>query len=300
MYEIIVDSLVDTVKMAPFMIIVFVAIELFEHKFESRFKPLMKKSRYFGPLIGSILGIIPQCGFSVISTVLYAEGAVSMGTLISVYMATSDEAIPIILSHPDRIKTIMPLLFSKVLFAVSAGYIIDILVLKIKGRKLITNVSPSPKKNYDSSGCCGSLCDEAEFKLSDVFMHSFVHTAKVTGYVFMVSLLLNGFIYFIGEDSLSKVFLSDTIFQPVLTSVVGLIPSCAASVAITEVFLRGGISFGSTVSGLSACAGLGLIVLFKESKNKKDVLNAVLLLLIFSILSGMILNGILPPGYMNQ
>lgn len=292
MLSAIVDALTDTAKMIPLMIVIFVGIEIFEHKYGKNFRPLLKRSRVLGPIVGALLGIIPQCGFSVISTILYAEGAISTGTLLSVYLATSDEAIPVILSQPSKAYTLIPLLLSKLIIAIAAGYIIDgIFGLAKKESPAIVNSAPC---THEEDGCCGSTCIDEELSFKNVFKHALSHSIKVLTYILAVSVLLNLLLYFLGEQTLSRIFMKESVLQPVLTGLIGLIPNCAVSVAITQVFLDGGMTFGSVVAGLSSSAGMGLIVLFKEVKDKKSIYTIVLLLFAISVLAGVILNLFIP------
>lgn len=296
MFMAIMDAVNDTIKMIPFMVVVFIAIELFEHGYGRNLKSILKGSRFIGPVLGALLGIIPQCGFSVVSTILYAQGAVTTGTLIAVYLATSDEAVPVILSQPDKINILVPLLLSKLIIAVISGYIIDILFSIFGSNKAKYDLHISDE--YEDKGCCGSTCITEKFRLSEILRHSLIHSGKILLYILAVTIILNISLSYIGEDSLSSLFLKGSVFQPVIAAVIGLIPNCAVSVAITEVFISGGITFGSAIAGLSSSAGLGLIVLFKEIKNKKKAAAIILLLLLFSTVSGILLNSLLPPNYM--
>lgn len=292
MIQIIIDALVDTLKMLPLMLIVFIIIEFLEHRFGNNLKPLLKRSQLFGPLVGALLGILPQCGFSVISTVLFAEGAISTGTLLSVYLATSDEAIPIILSVPSRAGVLLPLILTKLIIAITSGYLID-LILKLANKDArAADTKEHDDCIYDEDGCCGHVCINDGFNVKEIVMHSIVHTVKILLYVLAVTILLNAAIYYIGQDTLSKAFSGMYILQPIMAALIGLIPNCAASVAVTEAFLNGIITFGSAIAGLSASAGLGLIVLFKEVRSRKKVFSIVILLLTISIASGIILNAV--------
>ncbi len=296
MLNVLTDAFFDTLKMIPFMIVIFLVIEIFEHKFGSGLRPLLRKSRYIGPFAGAIFGIIPQCGFSVISTILFAEGAITTGTLISVYMSTSDEAIPVILSQPDKINVLIPILVTNFIIAVVSGYITDLLLTYLRKGKntehqIITN-------SHENEGCCGSTCIDEKFSITEVLKHSFYHAFKISIYVFIITLAINIIIYFTGSHMFAKLFLKDSILQPIVLSFIGLIPNCAASVAITEIFLKGGITFGSAIAGLSSSAGLGLIVLLKEAKSKKRIFNIIFLLVLYSSIAGIILNRILPSNYL--
>lgn len=301
MLNVILDALIDTIKMFPLMLIIFTVIEFFEHRFGENFKSFFSKgSKYIGPVLGAAIGIFPQCGFSVMSSILYAEGAITVGTLISVYIATSDEAIPVILSKPERANVVLPLMVFKFVIAIISGYIIDMLLALLKGRKAVENPKKIDEDLYSTNGCCGDTCMERNPKLAEILKHSLFHTFKIIFYVFVVSVLIGLSFFYVGKEMLSRIFLGNSMLQPVLASLIGLIPNCATSVAITELFLNGQIKFGSAISGLSANGGLGLAILFKEVKSKKKVFYIILILLIFSILSGIILNGVLPVNYLQH
>lgn len=298
MLNVLKEAFIDTVNMLPLMLAIFTIIEFLEHRFGENYKPFLKGSRYIGPVIGAAVGILPQCGFSVMSSILYAEGTITTGTLISVYIATSDEAIPVILSNPSRADIVLPLIMFKFAIAIISGYIIDIL-LTLRKKKLTVELTKEISEDlYDDEGCCGHTCTNREPKLIEIIKHALYHSLKVLAYVFIVSALIGLAIFYVGNQGLSAIFLGKSIFQPVLASVIGLIPNCGTSVAITMLFLSGQITFGSAISGLSANGGLGLVVLFKEIKPRKKVFYVILLLLTFSILSGMILNSTLPANYL--
>jgi Predicted permeases len=300
MLETILDAFLDTIKMLPFMLIIFTVIEFLEHHFGEDFKPLLKGSRYIGPLLGAAVGILPQCGFSVMSSILYAEGTITIGTLISVYIATSDEAIPVILSNPGRADVVVPLLIFKFVIAITSGYVIDVLLGLFKKKQKVEQPKEINEDLYIDKGCSGHMCMDKDPKLGEILKHSLSHSFKVLLYVFIVSVILGLFNLYVGKETISKIFLHNSILQPILASFIGLIPNCATSVAITELFLNGQITFGSAISGLSSNGGLGLIVLFKEVKSRKKVVLVVSLLLIFSILSGIILNNTLPVNYLQH
>lgn len=301
MFDIILDNLIDTIKMLPFILVIFILSELFEHRFGENFKPFLNRSRYAGPIIGAAVGTLPQCGFSVMATLLYAEGTITTGTLISVYVATSDEAIPIILSNPGRANVIPPLIVTGFIAAIIVGYSVDA-VIPLLRKKQTAEESPRPidEDVYQDSGCCGHRCLERNVKVLEMVKHALSHTFRILFYVFIVSSLLGLSLFYLGKERLGELFLGKSVFQPVLTALIGLIPNCAASVALTELFLNGQISFGSAIAGLSASGGLGLIVLFKEVKPKKKALLVILLLFSLSILVGVILNGVLPANFLQS
>lgn len=287
MMDALIDAWKDTLAMVPFLLGVYVVLELMERRFERVMSRMMTGSRAAGPLLGALLGCVPQCGFSVIATTFYTQRAISIGTLLAVYLSTSDEAIPVILAHPEKINLVLPILLIKVIVAIFAGYVIDFFLTKKqdqKNKEVVVPVCTHP------SHCCeqGHLAGDPWWKT--YVAHPAWHTFRVLVFIFAVSLAINLIILSVGEENLGKIFLGGTIFQPLLAALVGLIPNCVASVAITQIFLEGGISFGSAMAGLCASAGLGLLVLLKENKDVRNTLAVVGLLVAISYAAGVVIN----------
>lgn len=300
MSEIFLDALIDSAKMLPFLFLIYVGIELLEYKFGNKIKKSVQKAGAAGPFLGAAAGSLPQCGFSVITTALYSQRLVTIGTLLAVYLATSDEAIPMILSQPDKAGIILPLILTKVGIAVIAGYAIDF-VFRKRNRETLAHINSyhsgqdNPQHHHEEidnkTACCGHHASSLTKKIpvKEIFIHPIIHTLKIFVFIFIVSFLINLFFFFLGENVLAKILLSGTIFQPVIAALIGLIPNCASSVAITELYLQGVISYGSVISGLSAGGGLGLLVLFKEEKNKHEIWKIVGLLFSISVIAGIII-----------
>lgn len=297
MLAIFLDALIDTSKMIPLLLIIYAGIELIEHNYGRKLTSIVQKADNTGPALGAVFGCVPQCGFSVISTALYTRRVITLGTLLAVYISTSDEAIPVILSQPNKAGIILPLIITKVIIAIIAGYAIDFILKNSNKTKKDESVEreicatseegcANIHTHIDKKGCCGHSCNSEKAGFKELIIHPIKHTLKVFIFIFATSLLINFIIFKVGEENLGKLFLGHSVLQPVLAALVGLIPNCAASVAITEVFLKGGISFGSTIAGLSASAGLGMLVLFKENKDLKDTLRIIGLLFGISTVAG--------------
>jgi uncharacterized membrane protein YraQ (UPF0718 family) len=296
MPEIILDALIDTAKMIPFLFVIYIGIEYLEFKLEDNLIRKVKKAGKIAPAAGALFGLVPQCGFSVMATALYTKKVVTLGTLLAVYLSTSDEALPIILSRPDKLGLLVPLLLSKLVIALVGGYLVDFFIsAKIKGAaeaELCASADFDLTDNYkdiEEKGCCGHNCPTAKIDLKELLLHPLKHTMMVFIYLFIASLLINFIIFQVGEENLATAFMSDSLLQPVATAIFGLIPNCASSIAITEVFLKGGLSFGSAIAGLCSGAGLGLLVLFKENKSFKDSLKVVSLLVLISASAGILI-----------
>ena len=268
-------SLLDSIKLLPFLFIAFLIIELIEHKLSDKTKKVISKSGKFGPILGSLLGLIPQCGFSVVATNLYITRIVSLGTLISIYLSTSDEMLVILLSKNASISTIIPLLAVKFFVGMISGFIIDFILRNKK------------KKSETYSICedehCG--CEHEE----NLFKSSFIHTIKTFVFIFIVTFIITLLFELFGEDHLSKILLKDTLLSPFITSLIGLIPNCASSVILTELYLSGAINFASIISGLLTGSGVAILVLFKTNKNLKENFSILGLVYFIGVLTGIII-----------
>ena len=271
----VMDTTFDCLKMLPFLFVAFILIEALEHYSSDFTAKALAKVGKAGPVVGAVAGCVPQCGFSVMAANLYAGGIISVGTLLSVFIATSDEAVLIIMSNPERIREVGVLLAAKVIIAVTAGYIIDIFF-----RNQIATVKESGNLCKD----CG--CDEED---AGIWKPAWHHTIRIFIYLFIFTGILNLCIEIFGIEQLSKFLLGNTIFQPVIAAIIGLIPNCAASVILTQLYLNGAISFASVIAGLCTGAGVGLVVLFKMNRNRRENLKIVGVLFLVAVAAGMII-----------
>lgn len=264
-------SFLDVLKLIPFLFVSFIIMELIEHKFNNKSK--LKKINKFGPLAGAILGLIPQCGFSVVASTFYSVKVITLGTLFSIYLATSDEMLPILIANKTDISVILKILFVKFILGLFFGILIDIVYKSKLSNKKINDVC-------DDEHC---HCNEGILK------SSIVHTIKISMFILFVNLLLN---YIIDINFLSTYVSDSKILSPIIISIIGLIPNCASSILVTELYIENIISFGSCISGLLTGSGLGLLVLFKQNKNLKENILILITLVIFSSVCGIILNFI--------
>ncbi len=270
MHEIIhtiTHSIIDTLHILPFLFIAFLIIEYVEHKLSNKNKKLISKSGKLGPLLGSLLGLIPQCGFSVVATNLYVTRIISLGTLIAIYLSTSDEMLAILISKQASITTILSILSIKFIVGLIAGFIIDFIYKKNKKEKI----------TYD-------ICEEEHCGCHhehNLIKSSIIHTLKTALFVLIATIIVNLVFNLFGEQYLSKLLLKDTIFGPFVTCLIGLIPNCGASIMLTELYLSDSITFGSVISGLLTGSGVAILVLFKTNKNIKE--NIKILGLIYGI-----------------
>lgn len=280
------DALVDSFHMLPFLLFIFFVISFIEYFYSDKTEVLASKSAKTGPLFGSLLASVPQCGFSVIASTLYTKKLISRGTLLAVYLATSDEAIPVLLSAPEKFGMVVPLIGLKIFIAIIAGYLVDILFKKRDCAEAQIVSDEMTSEHHD--GCCHHKITNAP--KSVLWVHPLIHTANVFVFILGVTLVLNYLVMLAGgEENLGHYLISSSPLQPVITAIFGLIPNCAASIALTLMYIKGAIGFGSVVSGLCSSAGLGLLVLLKNNKDKKDSVAVIALLLAISIVSGLII-----------
>ena len=284
MLEIVIHTLKHTViealKLLPFLFLVFLFLEYIEHKMNEKSHELIHKAGNFGPLIGSVLGAVPQCGFSAMASNLYATRVITLGTLVSIFLSTSDEMFVIMLASADKTSVTKGLIMMaiKIVIGLVVGFIIDFILRK---------------KNIKENERIHDFCEQEHCKCDHGVLRSAIHhTLRVIFFIFLVSLVLNFIIEYFGEEMLAKLLLKDTVFAPVLAGVVGLIPNCASSVIITEMFLSNAISFGSCLSGLLVGSGVGMLILFKVNRPmKKNVFIALLVFVVgvsFGILADLI------------
>jgi len=285
--EIFIDALVDSLKTVPLLLVIYIGIELLEYKFGNKIKEKVEKAGKAGPLVGTIAGIFPQCGFSVIATALFTQRLLTIGTLLAVYLSTSDEAIPIILSQPDKAYLILPLIGIKIVVALITGYLIDLFFRKEEKKA----EKHSHKAMINENACCGHMVSSESKKIDikEIFWHPIIHTFNIFIFIFLATLTINFAVFQLGENSINNFFAKNVFWQPFLTALIGLIPNCASSVAITELFLKNIIGLGPVIAGLLASGGLGLLVLYREEKNKKIFIKVLLILYGVSVLSGLMI-----------
>ena len=283
MLDVILDTLVDGVKLIPFLFLTYLAMEYIEHKTTAKTKNTIKKSGKLGPLVGGILGAFPQCGFSTAGSNLYAGRVITLGTLISIYLSTSDEMLPVFLSEKVPMTTILSMIAVKAVIGMVAGFIIDF-VIRIR----------KSSQEQDFTSKIGHMCDHDHCHCDKSIVKSALnHTLTIFAFILVISFLLNTAVFFVGEDSIAGIILDRPVLGSILSGIVGLIPNCAASVVITQLYVEGVISIGATMSGLLVGAGAGLIVLFKENRDIKENIKIVALLYAIGVACGIIIDFIL-------
>lgn len=287
--EIFIDALKDTASLVPFLGIVYFAIGFLEYRYGDRMNHFIMRVGVMGPVAGALLGCIPQCGFSVVASTLYVKRFISTGTLLAVFISTSDEAVPILLSVPGRWGLVTSLVFIKVIIAVIAGIVVDLLAgafAPAGSGKGVGSGEFHSEAMIAHPGCCSHGLNNKSSRIKALFIHPLTHTLKIFIFILVLTFAFNLFVKFIGEDKIISILLGGTFLQPVLASFIGMIPNCFASVLLAGLFAKGIISFGSLIAGLSAGAGLGVLVLARENKDRLDTLRIIGLLLAVSIAAG--------------
>ena len=281
MLEIIEDTIIDAIKLLPFLFITYLIMEYIEHKMGEKSKNIIKESGKWGPFLGSILGIFPQCGFSVSATNLYAGRVITLGTLIAVYLSTSDEMLPIFISEAVSPIIILKILGIKLIIGMIAGVLIDLVI------NLVTKYKTRQEKNEISHICEEEHCHCNE---KGILKSAISHTLNIFLFIVLITFAINIIVYFVGEERIASWILNKAIIGPIISSLIGLIPNCAASVIITNMYLENVISLGSMIAGLLTGAGVGLMVLFKTNNHLKENIKIVSLLYIIGVVSGILID----------
>ena len=250
MLDILLDALIDTLKTLPFLFGAYLLIEFLEHRASEKLTGALRRLGPFGPVGGAVLGLVPQCGFSVAAANFYAGRLITPGTLMAVFLATSDEALPILVSQPGA------LLGVKLVSGAVFGVLTDLIWKRLPHR--------TPEHPFEE------LCKDCDCEHHGIFRAALTHTVRIALFLLLVNLVLGGAIHFVGEERISQVLLSGSVLQPFVAALLGFIPNCASSVILTELYLAGSLSFGAAVAGLCTGAGVGLAVLFKYNRHLKE------------------------------
>ena len=288
MIEVIEDTLIDALKLVPFLFLTYLLMEYLEHKTGDKTKEVIKKSGKLGPLFGAILGIVPQCGFSAAAASLYSGRVITMGTLIAVFLSTSDEMLPILISEAAPISLIVQILLIKLVIGAIAGFIIDAVRGLIIKRKKVSN------KEEEAEEAIGHMCEHDHCDCEHgIIKSSIKHTLNILIFIIIITFILNTIVHFIGEENISNAIASVPFVGILVSALFGFIPNCAGSVIITELYLSNLISLGSMMAGLLVGSGIGILVLFKSNKHMKQNFTIAGLLYLIGIISGLIIDLIL-------
>lgn len=278
--DVLAESLVDTAKMLPFLFLAYLFIEYVETRHGERIETLLAGGGRWGAVPGAVLGCVPQCGFSAIASNFYASRVITLGTLMAVYLATSDEAIPLLVSMPAYWDKLALLMVIKVVYAIFVGFMLDFVLRKALPRSL--------RGGY--TGHADEVdCHEEHEETSSIFLAALRHTLEIFVFILLFSFLIGLIFESVGEDAITGILGGMGIFQPMLTALVGLVPNCAASVLLAQLYMEGVITFGSLFAGLTAGAGVGLAVLWRVNPSWKQNLFMTGLLWAVGAAAGMVL-----------
>ena len=275
--HIIWHSLLDSIKLIPFLFLTYLLMEYLEHRSGDIAERVLKKSGQYGALIGSSLGLLPQCGFSSAAAGLYGARVISLGTLISVFLSTSDEMLPIFISHSISLEIIIKILLVKLVIALVAGIVVDLIINALYKKKAIKQESKIEE-----------FCEREDCHCHHgIVKPALIHTLKIGAFIFFFTFLLNVIIHMEGEENIAHLISNKPFLANVLSALVGLIPNCASSVIISELYVDGILTAGTMLSGLLANSGVALAVLFRTNRPKKSNLIIVLIIFVISVLSGL-------------
>lgn len=279
MLDIILDALLDCLKLLPFLFLTYLVLEYIEKKAEEGSLRLVRQSGAWGPLIGSALGIVPQCGFSASASSLFAQRLISAGTLIAVFLSTSDEMLPILISSSVSLGVILKILAIKLLSGAAVGLAAD----------KIFHICRHDGERVDLHEICreeNCHCEE-----HGIFLSALIHTAQIAAFVLAINLALGILLHFVGEENLAGIILNLPVIGPFLSALVGLIPNCAASIVITKLYLSKAMSTGAMISGLLTASGVGMLVLFRINRRAmRDNVKILGYVLATSVLIGVALD----------
>lgn len=274
MLEVIQDTLLDTIKLLPFLFVAFLIIEFIEHKLSNKQENIISKSGKLGPIVGALLGAVPQCGFSVLATNLYVTRIISLGSLISIYLSTSDELIPLMISHNAPITKILSIVSIKVIIGIISGFLIDLFIRKTTKSDFV-------------------LCEDEDCDCDhSIIKSSLIHTLKIAFFILIITFLINILFHFVDLSFLESALKNNKILTPFIASLIGLIPNCASSVMISELYLNNLISLGTTLSGLLTGSGVAIMVLVRKNKNISENLFIIGLIYIIGVIWGLLFNFI--------
>lgn len=285
MPEVISDTFLDVIKLLPFLFLTYLAMEYLEHRAGEKTEALMRKAGHLGPVIGGALGVVPQCGFSAAASNLYAGRVITLGTLLAVYLSTSDEMLPVLISEHAPVGSIAGILLAKAGIGITAGLLIDLLLKKKGGH------------DHAHGSHIHEICEHEHCRCEKgIFRSALSHTVRIAIFILLITFLLNLLLFFAGEEALANVILNRPVAGTLLAGLVGLIPNCAGSVVITQLYLEGIIGIGSAMAGLLTGSGVGLLVLFRVNHHKKENIRILGLLYGIGVLAGIVIELVMTAG----
>lgn len=294
--HVFLHTLQDTIITLPILFICYLLIELLEEKILNKYQSSKMIKNKWAPVISAGFGLIPQCGFSVVASDLYSRRIITLGSLFAIFIATSDEAVPLMLSSPENYLNLILILSIKFVYAIIIGFAIDFIISK-KAKKTLNMTDSKQKEEINNDGpiieiegCCKHKLEHEHSKLKETFIHPLIHSIKIFIFIVIINFIFGLMVEFIGENVIASFMTSLGFFEPFIVTLVGLIPNCAASFIITETFLSGAISIGSCIAGLCVNSGIAMVTLFKLNKKLKENIFILLSLFLLSCALGVIIN----------
>ena len=285
MLDALLDAVLDSLKILPFLFVTYLIMEYLESHTEDRVRDLVKRAGWMGPFWGGLLGAVPQCGFSAAASNLYAGRAISLGTLIAIFLSTSDEMIPIMISEAVPAAKMLKLLLVKLVIGILCGFIIDGFCHIRSSRK-----TGQPEDGEDF--LIDRLCEKEHCHCENgsIVGSALKHTLHIILFVFVITVILNLCFLFLGEERLTAVIASRPVSGMFLSGLIGLIPNCGASVLLTQMYLHGVLPASHLIAGLLDGAGVGLLILFRVNPDQKENLRITLLLYLLAVAFGMLIH----------
>ncbi len=284
--HIVEHTLLEAIKLVPFLFLTYLAMEYLEHKTGDKAKHMVEKAGKWGPMIGGVAGAIPQCGFSAAASNLYAGRVITLGTLMAIFLSTSDEMLPILISAKMPIEGICGVLLVKMAIGAAAGFVIDS-VLRKKEKEHHHDHDHEHSHIHE-------LCEHEHCNCERGIVRSAIkHTVQITFFIIIITFALHLLLEFVGEDALAKLILNQPVLGPVLSGLVGLIPNCASSVVITQLYVENAMSLGAMMAGLLVGSGVGLLVLFRVNHDKKENFKILGLLYLIGVVAGIVIELLL-------
>ncbi len=284
--EIFLSGVIDTLTLIPFLFLTYLLMEFIEHRAEDKAERFMNKAGVFAPVVGGLLGAVPQCGFSAAASGLYAGRVISFGTLLAVFLSTSDEMIAVLIGGNIPPLTVLYIILYKAAVGIVIGLTVD-LVFRLSGKS---------RKNINID----EICDKDNCHCEKGILHSAIHhTLTITLFVFIVTLAINTLVFFIGEENLGALLYDKPFVGHLIAAIFGLIPNCAASVALATLCADGLITAGTMMAGLFSGAGVGLLVLFRTNRHLRENILAVAVLIAVGVIFGMIGDLIFPQSLLS-
>ncbi|MBR2189262.1 MAG: arsenic efflux protein [Eubacterium sp.] len=278
--DVLLDAVIDTVKLLPFLFLTYLLMEYLEHKTGDKSAQALRRMGHLGPLFGGAVGVVPQCGFSAAAASLFSGGVITLGTLLAVFLSTSDEMLPIFISEAVNPFSVLKILVTKMAMGIATGFAVDLILVHIP------KLMGVEKDIHDLCEAEHCHCDDEE---DGILKPALRHTLHITLFIFLISIVIGLLVEGIGEHAMATFLTRRRFGGVVLAAVIGLIPNCAASVMLTEFYLKGILAAGQMMAGLLVGAGVGLLVLFRTNRHLKENIGITVVLFVCGILWGLLI-----------